>query len=65
MEDIGTNAGKVWKFLKEKGPNPISNVGRGVGLKRTSLDQAIGWLAREDKIQITKGTPNRHLVSLK
>jgi hypothetical protein len=65
MEDIGANAGKVWQFLKEKGPKPIAHVAKGAGLKRASFDRAIGWLAREDKIRIIEGKPNKKLISLK
>ena len=65
MEDIGTNAGKVWHFLNEKGPRPIAHISKGAGLKKASLDRAIGWLAREDKIKIVEGPANKRVVSLK
>lgn len=51
---IGTNAGKVWNVLKEKGPLTIDSIVRNTKLKSRDTDLAIGWLAREDKLVIDR-----------
>ena len=45
---IGENAGKVWRFLY----GSTNEIKEGTGLSDTELATAIGWLARENKIQI-------------
>ncbi len=53
---IGETAGKVWKFLDQKGEASLSQIRKGVKGNPNIILQAIGWLAREDKLQInTKG----------
>lgn len=51
---IGENAGKVWKFLYGSANNrcEFGEIQKGTGLSDTELAAAIGWLAREDKLQI-------------
>lgn len=51
---IGENAGKVWKYLygSAKHRCEFHEIKEGTGLSDTDLAAAIGWLAREDKIQI-------------
>ncbi len=47
---IGEMAGKVWKILGEKEEVEISKVPRILKEKGEIVYQALGWLAREDKI---------------
>lgn len=51
---IGENAGKVWNFLygSAKRRCEFLEIKEGTGLSDMDLAAAIGWLAREDKIQI-------------
>lgn len=58
MKDkIGETAGKTWKFLKEKGEVNIAQLPRNLKEKSAVVYQAVGWLAREDKIEYrTKAT---------
>lgn len=51
---IGENAGKVWRFLygSTKHRCDFHEIKKGTGLSDTELAAAIGWLAREDKVQI-------------
>lgn len=51
---IGENAGKVWKYLYSSAKHrcEFNEIKRGTGLSDTDLAAAIGWLAREDKVQI-------------
>ena len=43
--EIGLNAGKVWQLLS------YGNLKKKSGLKDKDLGAALGWLAREDKIE--------------
>jgi hypothetical protein len=51
---IGETAGKVWKFLEDKGEANLTQMKKGVKADPNLILQAIGWLAREDKLQIEK-----------
>ena len=53
-EIIGENAGKVWRFLYGSTKNRCDflEIKKGTGLSDTELAAAIGWVAREDKVQI-------------
>jgi hypothetical protein len=61
---IGDTAGKVWKVLSGKGESTISRLIELTREKEPLVHQALGWLAREGKIEMhAKG--NRTVVSLK
>ena len=49
---IGSNAGKVWRILNEKGELSMFDLCRELSL--TFEDVALGWLARENKILLRK-----------
>jgi len=52
--DIGTNAGLVWRTLYYKGKKMTFNeLLQETGLTAIDLSSAIGWLAREDKVVFT------------
>jgi len=51
---IGETAGKVWKFLEDKGEASLAQIKKGVKEDPNLILEAIGWLAREDKVQIEK-----------
>ncbi|MCS7237710.1 MAG: winged helix-turn-helix domain-containing protein [Thermoguttaceae bacterium] len=61
---IGDTAGAVWKVLHERGPMPISHLVKAVERPRDLVMQALGWLAREDKLQFEEDK-RRRLVKLK
>jgi hypothetical protein len=51
-EKVGVTAGVVWQALSEKGPHTaaqLKKLNNGTDL----VSFALGWLAREDKIEIT------------
>ncbi len=50
-EEIGSNAGKIWKILDIWGEADLSMMKRLADINEQELYQALGWLAREDKIQ--------------
>lgn len=47
---IGTNAGVVWNVLKDNRHWEYTKLKEATGLNDRDLNAAIGWLAREDKI---------------
>ncbi len=62
-ERIGLTAGKVWETLKTDGEADIATLAKRMDEKSYIVQQALGWLAREDKIDYyLKG--NKIFVSL-
>lgn len=49
---IGTNAGIVWRLMNNDYKWSYQELKEKSGLSDRELNAAIGWLAREDKIQI-------------
>jgi Winged helix-turn-helix domain (DUF2582) len=54
IQPIGDTAGKVWRLLNENGEASLSQLKSGVNVDPNLILQAIGWLAREDKLHIQK-----------
>jgi hypothetical protein len=50
-ERIGTTAGKVWQVLKKQEEADIRQLPRIVEEKPVIVNQAVGWLAREGKLE--------------
>lgn len=64
VAQIGKTAGAVWSVLNQDGPISMAKLVKSVGEPRDTVMQALGWLAREDKISIqTDG--RRRVVSLR
>ena len=51
---IGLNAGKVWHALNEVNEISTQELSRKLSLSIEDLALAIGWLARENNIYITR-----------
>lgn len=51
-ESIGKAAGQIWTFLDANGPSSPSKIAKEVEASKTDLQRAIGWLAKEEKIEI-------------
>lgn len=49
VDEIGTSAGIVWRYLEQHGPVTLFQLKKGVELSSTQVERAIGWLAREGK----------------
>jgi hypothetical protein len=60
---IGETAGLVWQLLDESGPLPLTKVVKKVDAPRDLVMQAIGWLAREEKLLIEEEKRSK-IVSL-
>jgi hypothetical protein len=63
VASIGEEAGIVWRVLSEKGPLSMTKLVKAVGEPRDTVMLALGWLAREGKINIEDDGRNR-VVSL-
>jgi hypothetical protein len=61
---IGHTAGMVWKALADNGPLSLAKLVKMVGESRDTVMQAVGWLAREDKISLEDQGRSR-IVSLR
>ncbi|MFZ1684126.1 MAG: winged helix-turn-helix domain-containing protein [Candidatus Zixiibacteriota bacterium] len=62
-EQIGETAGKVWQALSEHGELDLARLMKLVHEDEKAVHQALGWLAREEKIDIhLKG--NKTTISL-
>jgi predicted HTH transcriptional regulator len=61
---IGDAAGKIWEYLDKNGATSVSKVTKETGVSKNDAQRAIGWLAKEDKLnfEMDKRT---ELLSLK
>ncbi|GAA6256172.1 winged helix-turn-helix domain-containing protein [Bacteroides sp. f07] len=48
---IGLNAGIIWQILSDNVQRTYDELKKECGLSDCDLNAAIGWLAREDKIE--------------
>ena len=49
---VGETAGKVWHLLHEDGPVTLAQLKKKLNGSGELLNFALGWLSREDKIEI-------------
>jgi hypothetical protein len=49
---IGETAGQVWHLLSERGSLTIAKLVKEIDAPRDIVMQALGWLAREEKVEI-------------
>ena len=61
---IGDTAGVVWRLLSENGTMSLNKLVKAAGEPRDTVMQAVGWLAREDKVVIEENRRIR-VVSLR
>jgi hypothetical protein len=52
VDQIGKTAGLVWHLLDENGAMSLAQLAKQMDAPRDSVMQAVGWLAREDKVVI-------------
>ena len=53
-KQIGTNAGIIWNLLNDYQKWNISQLQEASGLSAQEIYTAIGWLSRENKIEMEK-----------
>lgn len=58
---IGENAGQVWHYLTKSGKASPSELAKALGTNVATVHRAIGWLAREDKVKISRVRGVEHI----
>jgi hypothetical protein len=64
VQQIGETAGAVWHALHDHGPQTLAKLVERVGGNRDLVMQAVGWLAREGKVEISE-TKRSRVVALR
>ncbi len=54
VDDVGLAAGRVWRYLLECQPVALSRIAREVEGGQALVLMAVGWLAREGKIEFVE-----------
>ena len=49
---IGETTGLVWNFLRLNGESNLSALAKGVEAPKLMVSMAVGWLAREGKLEL-------------
>lgn len=57
-EQVGVTAGKVWHVLNDSGPLTVAQLKKKLNGSGDLVSFALGWLAREDKIDIYQDKKN-------
>jgi len=52
IKKIGETAGLVWNFLRTNGDTSLTALEKGVEAPKTMVSMAVGWLAREGKVEL-------------
>ena len=58
VHDIGNNAGKLWRYLRENPSSTMEEASKSLKLQENSIALAAGWLAREDKLTFQRDGKN-------
>ena len=56
-EKIGFAAGEIYNYLNENGTTTFAKMKKELDLKGNFADLGLGWLAREDKVEISQKGP--------
>jgi winged helix-turn-helix protein DUF2582 len=51
-KEIGTMAGAIWRALETNGETSLAKLKKDLKAASPLFDWAVGWLAREDKIDL-------------
>jgi hypothetical protein len=51
---VGETAGRIWHLLNDEGPQTVAQLRKKLNGSGEVLSFALGWLAREDKVDITQ-----------
>lgn len=54
QEQIGATAGEIYNYLTNNGEATFTKIKKELDLKGNFADLGLGWLAREDKVEISK-----------
>lgn len=61
VDEIGHVAGSVWQYLSDNGEQNLVDVKEAVDAPNDLVIAAVGWLAREDKLELRN---NGHVVMI-
>jgi hypothetical protein len=64
-EQVGVTAGEVWHVLNDFGPQTVAQLKKRLNGSGELVGFALGWLAREDKIDISLEKKKIFKVALK
>ena len=53
-EQIGFSAGEIYNYLHQNGTTSFAKMKKELDLKGNFADLGLGWLARENKVEISK-----------
>ena len=53
-DQIGYSAGQIYNYLNSNGESTFSKIKKELDLKGNFADLGLGWLAQEDKVEISK-----------
>jgi hypothetical protein len=53
-EQVGETAGRIWNLLNDQGPHTLPELKNKLHGSGELLSFALGWLAREGKVDITQ-----------
>ncbi len=56
-EKIGFAAGEIYNYLNENGTTTFAKMKKELDLKGNFADLGLGWLARENKVEISQKGP--------
>ncbi len=62
---IGADAGKVWRVLETRGKADIYDIARLAQMVERDAFTAVGWLAREDKIDAHLAMPREFQAKMR
>ena len=65
VDQIGDTAGVIWHDLNENGPRTLTQLTKEIDAPRDVIMQAVGWLAREDKLLIEEDARGKKNVALR
>lgn len=54
LDQIGISAGEIYNYLNTNGESTFTKMKKELDLKGNFADLGLGWLAREDKVEISK-----------
>jgi len=62
---VGADAGKVWKVLETRGKVDVLDIANITQLDEREVYSALGWLARENKIEPKTTVPKEYKIKPK
>ena len=57
QDKIGQSAGQIYNYLNNNGESTFSKMKKELDLKGNFADLGLGWLARENKVEIAQKGP--------